>query len=147
MGRELEKFVQYSIRYQILLAQHVANICNMNVHIFDKNGYFDHESEVKIELIDGVRTVSKEGYRAVLSVAVKESFGSNEKLFLKFVDENVAQRDHIGLYVVSPVKTNLKKEEPQKNEEPLYGSKEPEIESKQDLKDIADAIEKLDSIL
>ena len=105
MGSELEQFVRYSVRYQILLARHVANICNANIYIFDGNGFFDHKSETIVELIDGVRTVSKEGYRAVLSVAVKESFGADQELFLKFVDENVAQKDPIGLFV-SPVQTN-----------------------------------------
>lgn len=131
MAQEIENFVTYSLRYQLLLAQHVAGICNMKVYVFDRHNFFDSPDDTKVEVIDNVRTVSKEGKRAVLSVAVKESFGANEELFLKFVDDNVVQKDDIGLYVIAPVV-------PEKQEE---------SEQAVDLKDISEAIEKIESIL
>lgn len=131
MGQEIENFVTYSLRYQLLLAQHVASICNMKVYVFDRHNFFDSPDDTKVEVIDNVRTVSKEGKRAVLSVAVKESFGANEELFLKFVDDNVVQKDDIGLYVIALVV-------PEKQEE---------SEQEVDLKDISETIEKIESIL
>jgi hypothetical protein len=99
MVEEIEKFVRYSIRYQIVLAQHVANICNMNVYIFDCSDHF--RSDNKVEMIDGVRTVFKNGKRAVLSIAVQESFADNYELFAKYIDQDVAQKDDVGLYVLN----------------------------------------------
>jgi hypothetical protein len=135
MGQEIENFVTYSLRYQLLLAQRVAGICNMKVYVFDSRDFFDSPDDTKVEVIDNVRTVSKEGKRAVLSVAVKESFGANEELFLKFVDDNVVQKDDIGLYVISPVI-------PEKQ-----GETKKESEEEVDLKDISEAIEKIESVL
>jgi hypothetical protein len=112
----IENFVRYSVRYQVLLAQHVANICNTKVYIFDINGFFDHTEDTKVEVIDGVGTISKQGKRAVLSVAVKESFQSNKELFLKFVDENVALTDKLGLYVIAPLKVDVEKVDVEKVE-------------------------------
>ena len=142
MGQEIEKFVTYSLRFQFLLAQHVAGICNMKVYVFDRHNFFDSPDDTKVEVIDNVRTVSKEGKRAVLSMAVKESFGDNEELFLKFVDDNVVQKDDIGLYVIAPVVPE-KQEESEGEEE----SKMVESEQEVDLKDISEAIEKIESIL
>jgi hypothetical protein len=142
----IENFVTYSLRYQLLLAQHVAGICNKPVYVFDKNGFFDLPEDTKIEIIDSVRTVSKDGLRAVLSVAVKESFGTNEELFIKYLDKNVVGDDDIGLYVVPVVPQEVH----QKNEE-VSGEHESNEESNKkketDLKEITDAIEKLESIL
>jgi hypothetical protein len=50
----IENFVTYSLRYQLLLAQHVADICNKPVYVFDKNGFFDLPEDTKIEIIDSV---------------------------------------------------------------------------------------------
>lgn len=146
MGQEIENFVTYSLRYQLLLAQHVAGICNMKVYVFDRHNFFDSPDDTKVEVIDNVRTVSKEGKRAVLSVAVKESFGANEELFLKFVDDNVVQKDDIGLYVIAPVVPE-KQEESKKESEGEEESKMEESEQEVDLKDISEAIEKIESIL
>ena len=143
----IENFVTYSLRYQLLLAQHVAGICNKPVYVFDKNGFFDLPEDTKVEIIDNVRTVSKDGLRAVLSVAVKESFGTNEELFIKYLDKNVVGDDDIGLYVVPVVPQEVH----QKNEEVSgeeHESNEDLIEKKEtDLKEITEAIEKLESIL
>ena len=167
MGQETENFVRFSIRYQLLLAQRVASICNMKIHVFDSNGFFEPSQDLKVEIIDGVSTVYKQGHRAVLSVAVKESFGSNEDLFLQFVDENVAQKDDIGLYVGASIVPVEQAEQPSKIEEvgvdeveqpskiEEVGVDEVEQPSKieevgvdeVDLTDISDAIEKLDSVL
>jgi hypothetical protein len=117
MGKELENFVRFSVRYQLLLARHVADICNMKVYIFDGTGYFKSD-ESRAEVIDGINTLFKCGNRAVLSVAVQESFGSNEDLFLEYVDDSITKKDDIGLYVeknenpcVEEVKEEKKKEE------------------------------------
>ena len=176
MRQEIENFVRYSIRYQLLLAQRVASICNMKIYIFDSNGFFEPSQDLKIEIIDGVSTVFKQGQRAVLSVAVKESFCSDQELFLQFVDENVAQKDEIGLYVNAPVVVVDEVEQPSKVEEvglyvnaPVVVVDEVEQPSKVeevgvdeveqpseteevgvdevDLTDISDAIKKLDSVL
>lgn len=161
MGQEIENFVTYSLRYQLLLAQHVASICNCIIYIFDKNGYFDSPDDTKVEVIDGVRTVSKEGLRAVLSVAVKESFGSNEDLFLKFIDDGVAQKNDIGLYVVAPPKQLSQKkseevgeeEDQQQQESQEVGQQQQEsqevgkVEQQVNLTEVKDAVEKLESTL
>jgi TATA-binding protein-associated factor Taf7 len=171
----IENFVTYSLRYQLLLAQHVAGICNKPVYVFDKNGFFNLPEDTKVEIIDSVRTVSKDGLRAVLSVAVKESFGTNEELFIKYLDKNVVGSDDIGLYVVPVVpqevyqKNEEVSEEHESNEEEIseehesneeeiseeHESNEEEISEEHesnkkketDLKEITKAIEKLDSIL
>jgi hypothetical protein len=153
----IENFVTYSLRYQLLLAQHVAGICNKPVYVFDKNGFFDLPEDTNVEIIDSVRTVFKDGLRAVLSVAVKESFGTNEELFIKYLDKNVVGNDDIGLYVVPvvPKEVHQKNEEVsgehESNEEVAaeeHESNEKSIEKKEtDLKEITEAIEKLDSIL
>jgi hypothetical protein len=152
----IENFVRYSVRYQVLLAQHVANICNTKVYIFDINGFFDHSEDTKVEVIDGVRTISKQGNRAVLSVAVKESFQSNKELFLKFVDENVALTDKLGLYVIAPLKVEV--EEVEVEEAPLKVEEEKaevndkmveefNLKNNDNLDDIKEAVEKLEKIL
>jgi hypothetical protein len=138
MGKEIENFVTYSLRYQLLLAQHVAGICNTKVYVFDNNDFFGNPEEIKVEVIDNVRTVSKNGKRAVLSLAVKESFGANEQLFLTFVDDNVVEKDNIGLYVVASNMSENNVEEDCKVQEPEQGI---------ELKNISDEIEKIDSIL
>lgn len=167
MRQEIENFVRYSIRYQLLLAQRVASICNMKIHVFDSDGFFEPSQDLKVEIIDGVSTVYKQGHRAVLSVAVKESFGSNEDLFLQFVDENVAQKDDIGLYVGASIVPVEQAEQPNKIEEvgvvesdgqsPSSDACATSVEQPSkieevgvdevDLTDISDAIEKLDSVL
>jgi hypothetical protein len=132
MSQEMEKFITYSLRYQILLAQHIAGICNMKVYVFDSINFFDSPNDTKVEVIDNIRTLSKDYKRAVLSVAVKESFGTNEELFLKFVDDDVVQKDDIGLFVVSqPVQEKLQEEF--------------KVDQKVDLKEISDAIEQIES--
>ena len=148
----IENFVRYSVRYQVLLAQRVANICNTKVYIFDINGFFDHPEDV--EAIDGVRTISKQGNRAVLSVAVKESFQSNKELFLKFVDENVALTDKLGLYVIAPLKVEVEKVEvekaPLKVEKVEVNDKMVEefnLKNNDNLDDIKEAVEKLEKML
>jgi hypothetical protein len=163
----IENFVRYSVRYQVLLAQRVANICNTKVYIFDINGFFDHPEDV--EVIDGVRTISKQGNRAVLSVAVKESFQSNKELFLKFVDENVALTDKLGLYVIAPLKVEVEKaplkvevekaplkveveKAPLKVEEEKVEVNDKMVEefnlkNNDNLDDIKEAVEKLEKIL
>lgn len=157
MDLEIKNFVTYSLRYQILLARHVSNICNTKIYVFDSNGFFDHPNDTKSEIIDGVRTVVKDGKRAVLSIAVKESFESNEQLFLQFVDENVVEKDDIGLYVViapqeeQSQKSSVDAEQSQKTkEEMIVDIVEPQ-ETKEDdvidLKDIYEAVNKLESIL
>jgi hypothetical protein len=136
----IENFVTYSLRYQLLLSQHVAGICNKPVYVFDKNGFFDLPEDTNVEIIDSVRTVFKDGLRAVLSVAVKESFGTNEELFIKYLDKNVVGNDDIGLYVVPVVPKEVHQKEHESNEK--------SIEKKEtDLKEITEAIEKLESIL
>lgn len=154
MDLEIKNFVTYSLRYQILLARHVSSICNTRIYVFDNNGFFDHPNDIKSEIIDGVRTVIKDNKRAVLSVAVKESFGSNEKLFLQFVDENVVEKDDIGLYVeVEQPKENVADEEQsQENVADVdvgeeQSQKNPKDDVMIDLKDISDAVTKLESIL
>ncbi|ADO00392.1 hypothetical protein WIV_gp049 [Wiseana iridescent virus] len=161
MGQEIENFVTYSLRYQLLLAQHVASICNCIIYIFDKNGFFDNPEDTKVEVIDGVRTVSKEGLRAVLSVAVKESFGSNEDLFLKFIDHGVTQKNDIGLYVVAPQKksrevgeddqqqVNLTEvgEEDDQQQVNLTEVGEEDDQQQVNLTEVRDAVEKLESTL
>jgi|GWRWMinimDraft_13_1066021.scaffolds.fasta_scaffold00103_7 hypothetical protein len=145
----IENFVRYSVRYQVLLAQHVANICNTKVYIFDINGFFDHSEDTKVEVIDGVRTISKQGNRAVLSVAVKESFQSNKELFLKFVDENVALTDKLGLYVIAPLKVEVEKA-PLKVEKVEVNDKMVEefnLKNNDNLDDIKEAVEKLEKFL
>jgi len=169
----IENFVTYSLRYQLLLAQHVAGICNKPVYVFDKNGFFDLPEDTNVELVDSVRTVSKDGLRAVLSVAVKESFGTNEELFIKYLDKNVVGSDDIGLYVVPVVpqevyqkneevsgehesnEEEVSKEhaneeeisEEHANEEEISEEHESNKKKETDLKEITEAIEKLDSIL
>jgi nonstructural protein len=138
MGEAIEHFVTYSIRYQILLARHIAGIYNMKIYVFDSNGFFDSSDDTEIEIVDNVRIVTKEDKRALLSVVVRESFGSNESLFLQYVDDNVLQKDDIGLYITPvPVETVDLKEDVK------------EISEKKDvdLKDISEAIEKIDVIL
>jgi hypothetical protein len=103
MSQEIKNFTIYSLRYQILLAQRVANICNEKVYIFDSTGFFDNDTEtvtIDVSVGDSIRTLFKKDHRAVLNVAVKEAFSTNEKLFLQFVDQNVLEKDNIGLYVV-----------------------------------------------
>lgn len=141
MAKEIENFVTYSLRYQLLLAQHVADICNMKVYVFDSIGFFDSPNDTKIEVIDNIRTVSKEGKRSVLSVAVKEAFGPNEQLFLQFVDDNIVQKDDIGLYVIAPVDNGSQEKHSDIAEE------QEESQEKVDLKDISEAIKKIESIL
>lgn len=97
MVDEIKNFVVYSIRYQILLAKHVADKCSSKVYVFDSSGFFDPIGDT--ELVDGIRTVIKNNKRGVLSVAVKEAFRFNEKLFLQFVDENILEKDDVGLFV------------------------------------------------
>lgn len=146
----IENFVRYSVRYQVLLAQRVANICNTKVYIFDINGFFDRSEDTKVEVIDGVRTISKQGNRAVLSVAVKESFQSNKELFLKFVDENVALTDKLGLYVIAPLKVEVEKaplEEEEKVEVNDKMVEEFNLKNNDNLDDIKEAEEKLEKIL
>jgi hypothetical protein len=138
MEQSIKKFVLYSIRYQILLAQHVAGICNSKIYIFDQTGFFEQPEDTKVEVIDNIRTVSKEGQRAVLSVAVSESFGTDEALFLQFVDEGVTQKDDIGLYVIGPKKIEKVVEVEEKIEDGVVD---------QDLNDISEAIQKLEVVL
>ena len=100
MRSEIENFVRYSLRYQILLAKHVSKLCNLKkVYVFDSVHYFEN-GELKIETIDGIKTVLKDGNRGVINLAIKESMGTNEDLFLEFLDKNVVEKDEIGLYVV-----------------------------------------------
>ena len=100
MDLEIKKFVVCSLRYQLQLAKHVANKCGTNVYVFDTSGFFDTINDIKFELIDGIMTIIKNEKRWVLSVAVKEAFGFNEDLFLKYIEENIAlEKDDIGLYV------------------------------------------------
>jgi hypothetical protein len=143
----IENFVRYSVRYQVLLAQHVANICNTKVYIFDINGFFDHPEDTKAEVIDGVRTISKQGNRAVLSVAVKESFQSNKELFLKFVDENVALTDKLGLYVIAPLKVEVEKAPLKVEEVEVNDKMVEEFNLNDNLDDIKEAVGKLEKIL
>jgi hypothetical protein len=98
MSQESKNFTIYSLRYQILLAQHIAKIYNEKVYIFDSVGFFDNDTE--IITIDSIRTLFKKNHRAVLNATVKAAFGTNEKLFLEYVDQNVLEKDNIGLYVV-----------------------------------------------
>ena len=146
MCTEVENFVRYSIRYQLLLARQVAHACDSRIYVFDTSGYFKPLEDVTIEAVENVRTVSKHGHRAVLSVAVQEAFGSNDNLFLKFTDEGAVHEDDIGLYVVAPkiVEIVADKEEVAADKE-VKDIKESEVEG--DLKDISQAMEKLESIL
>ena len=151
MESAIRNFVLYSIRYQILLAQHVAKICKSKVYIFDPNGFFKHPEDTKVEVVGDlqVRTVLKEGLRAILSVAVNESFGSDEALFLEFVDEGVTKKDNIGLYVIEPKKVEEVDVEQEDSEVEVGEDLEKKIEDslEQDLNDISEAIEKLEVIL
>jgi hypothetical protein len=150
MESAIRNFVLYSIRYQILLAQHVAAICKSKVYIFDPNGFFKQPEDTKVEVVGDlqVRTVLKEGRRAVLSIAVNESFSSDEALFLEFVD-GMTQKDDIGLYVIEPKKIEVVGEvvgsEQGGEEQDLKDISEVVVE--QDLKDISEALEKLEVIL
>jgi hypothetical protein len=122
MGTEIEKFAKYSIRYQVVLARHVASICNIPIYVFDCTGYFS--AGCKAEVIDQVNTVSKEKRRAVLSVAVQQSFDDG-KSFMSFVNDDKIHSDDIGLYVIAG----------------------DQVGSVDDLKDIAEAMEKLGSAM
>lgn len=136
---ELEKFVRYSIRYQIFLAQHVSKHCGTKVYIFDSDGFFD--TETTEEIVGGTRTLLKDGLRAVLSMAVKDSFGTAEALFLKFVDESVYETDDVGVYV-----TYKPSEEESTTTEELVVASEEECTTVE-TKDITVLKEKLDKIL
>ena len=112
----LEDFLRYNIRHQILLAQHVANIHKSKIYIFDTIEFF--KNEVTVELTNGIKTLCKDGDKAVLNVAISEAFKTNEDLFLQYVDPDILQKDNIGLYL-SPVIEEVGTAEGVVNEEPI----------------------------
>lgn len=93
----LENFLKYNIRHHILLAQYVANFHKSRVYIFDTAEFF--KNEVTLELTGGIKTLSKDGDKAVLNIAINEAFKTNENLFLQYVDPDILQKDNIGLYL------------------------------------------------
>ena len=95
-ANESEQFVRYSIRYQLLLAQKVAEICSANIYVFEQNDFF--ETETKVEMVEGIRTIVKDGHRAILSIVVKQVL-KNEDQFLYFADKDVLGKDLMGLFV------------------------------------------------
>ena len=95
-ANESEQFVRYSIRYQLLLAQKVAEICSANIYVFEQNDFF--ETETTVEMVEGIRTIVKDGHRAILSIVVKQVL-KNEDQFLYFADKDVLGKDLIGLFV------------------------------------------------
>jgi hypothetical protein len=98
---KLEQFVRHSIRYQITLAKHVAYKNVERVYVFDRSNYFVPHQECSVEVVDGkISTLIKNDKRAVLSIAVRSAFGTDENMFLKFIDqEDDVQEDDIGVYV------------------------------------------------
>jgi hypothetical protein len=101
--KEIESFVKYSIKYQIDLAQHIAELFNTNIYVFDNHDFFVCHNDTKTEVIDGVRTVFRNNRRAVLSKAARQAFGTNVELFLRFVENNnIIREDNIGIYVINP---------------------------------------------
>ena len=95
-ANESEQFVRYSIRYQLLLAQKVAEICSTNIYVFEQNDFF--ETETTVEMVEGIRTIVKDGHRAILSIVVKQVL-KNEDQFLYFADKDVLEKDLMGLFV------------------------------------------------
>ena len=95
-ANESEQFVRYSIRYQLLLAQKVAEICSANIYVFEQNDFF--ETETTVEMVEGIRTIVKDGHRAILSIIVKQVL-KNEDQFLYFADKDVLGKDLMGLFV------------------------------------------------
>ena len=95
-ANESEQFVRYSIRYQLLLAQKVAEICSANIYVFEQNDFF--ETETTVEMVEGIRTIVKDGHRAILSIVVKQVL-KNEDQFLYFADKDVLGKDLVGLFV------------------------------------------------
>lgn len=95
-ANESEQFVRYSIRYQLLLAQKVAEICSANIYVFEQNDFF--ETETTVEMVEGIRTIVKDGHRAILSIVVKQVL-KNEDQFLYFADKDVLGKDLMGLFV------------------------------------------------
>lgn len=121
MGQEVETFVRLSIRYQILIAQEVAKNTGKRVYVFDSTKLFQNEPTT--EIVGNVNTLVKDGLRAVISIAVEESFGSNKQLFLEYVDQDVLVEDQIGLFVLPteqpgvPVATTETEEDNEDNED------------------------------
>ena len=114
----LEDFLKYNIRHHILLAQHVANTHKSKIYIFDTVDFF--KDDVTVELTCGIKTVCKDGDKAVLNIAIYEAFKTNENLFLQYVDPNILQKDNIGLYlspVSPPLIEEVIEEEPTPHEE------------------------------
>jgi hypothetical protein len=114
----LEDFLRYNIRHHILLAQHVANTHKSKVYIFDTSEFF--KNDVTLELTCGIKTLFKDGDKAVLNIAVDEAFKTNENLFLQYVDPNILQKDNIGLYLLPvspPLKEIVEEEHPTPREE------------------------------
>jgi hypothetical protein len=118
----LENFLKYNIRHHILLAQYVANTHKSKVYIFDTVEFF--KNEVTVELTGGIKTLSKDGDKAVLNIAINEAFKTNENLFLQYVDPDILQKDNIGLYLSpaspdasSPLIEEVEEEEPMPREE------------------------------
>jgi len=95
-ANESEQFVRYSIRYQLLLAQKVAEMCSTNIYVFEQNDFF--ETETTVEMVEGIRTIVKDGHRAILSIVVKQVL-KNEDQFLYFADKDVLGKDLMGLFV------------------------------------------------
>lgn len=102
----LEKFVRYSIFYQIQLAKHVSLSKNTRVYVFDSFNFFDKDT-CSVEVLDTVTTLVKQDKRAVLSVAVRLAFETNSELFREFADNVDLQEDDIGLYVLPPMLSPL----------------------------------------
>jgi hypothetical protein len=114
----LENFLKYNIRHHILLAQYVANTHKSKVYIFDTVEFF--KNDVTVELTGGIKTLSKDGDKAVLNIAINEAFKTNENLFLQYVDPDILQKDNIGLYlspVSLPLIEEIIEEEPMPQEE------------------------------
>ena len=106
-ANESEQFVRYSIRYQLLLAQKVAEICSTNIYVFEQNDFF--ETETTVEMVEGIRTIVKDGHRAILSIVVKQVL-KNEDQFLYFADKDVLEKDLMGLFVPKETKETVEEE-------------------------------------
>lgn len=99
----LEDFLRYNIRHHILLAQYVSNVHKTKIYIFDKLNFFN-DNNVNTELTNGIKTICKDGDKAVLNIAINEAFNNNQDFFLKYVDPGLVEKDHIGLFISPLIK-------------------------------------------
>src|SRR5574343_248182 len=113
-ANESEQFVRYSIRYQLLLAQKVGEICSANIYVFEQNDFF--ETETTVEMVEGIRTIVKDGHRAILSIVVKQVL-KNEDQFLYFADKDVLGKDLLGLFVPKACRSKDEVEEDDETKE------------------------------